>query len=91
MHGILSHASGDVTSAGAATITGKSSLCPSPHRCDVAAIPTVKEHATPLLTQTTGNRHRYKKPVEQHMELVCEEEPLKRVNSERGKMNQTSC
>jgi hypothetical protein len=72
MHGIPSPASGDVTSAAAATVKGKSTLRPSPHRGDVAAIPTVKEHATPLLAQTTGNRHRYKMPAEQHVELVCD-------------------
>jgi hypothetical protein len=41
MHGIPSPASGDVTSAAAATVTDKSTLRPSPHRGDMAAIPTV--------------------------------------------------
>jgi hypothetical protein len=27
----------------------------------------------------TGNKHRYKKPAEQHVELVCDEEPPKSV------------
>jgi hypothetical protein len=76
MHGIPSPASGDVTSAAAATVTGKSTLLPVPSprwrgsdsHCDVTRDTAVdSDNRQPA----TGNRHRYKKPAEQHVELVC--------------------
>jgi hypothetical protein len=55
-------------------VTGKS----TPHP-PTPALPTVTQHATPLLTLATSNRQRYKKPAEQYAKLICDQEPPKRV------------